>query len=637
MDNPDGIARQSEVTQPAQSHNTATPQIEPPLSPPVTSSGPSAIQQTSGVTFNAPSRQGTGLSALEEAPASGFWLAPRRLAGHGFLGENEPWDYKNILSLGRLLVNGNEIKLICTDGGGIRGYYSLLILKQLMMTIQQLELDYSDGRGVEAPAVTSFSPCIQPLNVCHSVISTDSDHQNNHKVFLPCHYFDYIAGTSTGGYVHNQQHRTILTRAYINNRLIAIMLSRLRMSVDDCIHEYLELGGKVFGKPRHLYALVLPVWRFKRTKYDADVLKKVIEDVANRHGRRDDAKLFESEEGLCQTLVVQPLLAPCNLVNSHCASLAFAYKEIDKNERQVLSVEKPYIFRSFDHHSRVHPDTPSEYPRNPGKAAQQQIWEVARATTAAPLFFDPIKLSGIPSERHVGRRTTTATTATAADTRRRPNASPMATFVDGGYGEANNPAEEAYYEVKTFNDNVGTFVSIGTARRFTNRFNSGVRSTARAAFDALGDPEQAHIKMESLSGRFGFSYFRFNEQDALATTEFDEWNPKSSGRKTQDKILRAFQEWFMHPHIQMQFQNCARELVRRRRLRTADTSRWERHALGSCFDCKENCKETGNRRWKYRAEFEDHLRSAQHQVTPNRPIDQIVQESRTLWAYKRRD
>jgi patatin-like phospholipase/acyl hydrolase len=94
--------------------------------------------------------------------------------------------------------------LTCIDGGGIRGYYSLLLLRQLMMTIRKLEVDsdYSDGSGVEAPAVSSFSPLDQPPNVCHS--PTDSNRQNNHRVFLPCHYFDYIAGTSTGGLVFNQ-------------------------------------------------------------------------------------------------------------------------------------------------------------------------------------------------------------------------------------------------------------------------------------------------------------------------------------------------------------------------------------------------------------------------------------------------
>jgi patatin-like phospholipase/acyl hydrolase len=43
----------------------------------------------------------------------------------------------------------------------------------------------------------------------------------------PCEYFDMIGGTSTGG-------------------LIAIMLGRLRMTIDDCIDAYTSLLDKVF-------------------------------------------------------------------------------------------------------------------------------------------------------------------------------------------------------------------------------------------------------------------------------------------------------------------------------------------------------------------------------------------------------
>ncbi|KAK4171585.1 hypothetical protein QBC36DRAFT_382447 [Triangularia setosa] len=45
----------------------------------------------------------------------------------------------------------------------------------------------------------------------------------------PCDYFDIISGTSTGG-------------------LIAIMLGRLRMTVDDCINAYASLSESVFEK-----------------------------------------------------------------------------------------------------------------------------------------------------------------------------------------------------------------------------------------------------------------------------------------------------------------------------------------------------------------------------------------------------
>ena len=52
------------------------------------------------------------------------------------------------------------------DGGGIRGLSSLFILREIMKEIQKLE--YPDGVVPE-------------------------------KLPLPCHYLDFMVGTSTGG------------------------------------------------------------------------------------------------------------------------------------------------------------------------------------------------------------------------------------------------------------------------------------------------------------------------------------------------------------------------------------------------------------------------------------------------------
>jgi hypothetical protein len=89
-------------------------------------------------------------------------------------------------------------------------------------------------------------------------------------------------------------------------RLIAIMLSRLRMSVEDCISEYVTLGSQVFGSPRHFHSLSLPLIVRNRTKYNTDQLEEVLEDVITRRGRSEGPNriAFKSEnESFCKTFV----------------------------------------------------------------------------------------------------------------------------------------------------------------------------------------------------------------------------------------------------------------------------------------------------------------------------------------------
>lgn len=84
-----------------------------------------------------------------------------------------------------------SLRVLSLDGGGIKGYTSLLILQRIFRTMK------SEGQLHEIPK--------------------------------PCTVFDLIVGTSTGG-------------------LIAVMLGRLHMSIEDCITVYERVGGEVFGK-----------------------------------------------------------------------------------------------------------------------------------------------------------------------------------------------------------------------------------------------------------------------------------------------------------------------------------------------------------------------------------------------------
>ena len=77
-----------------------------------------------------------------------------------------------------------------TDGGGVKGYSSLLILEELMTEIARHERS-GDKLG---PACTSSAWC--PWTDCTEGFGPDED-------FLMRHYVDYFVGTSTGGLVPN--------------------------------------------------------------------------------------------------------------------------------------------------------------------------------------------------------------------------------------------------------------------------------------------------------------------------------------------------------------------------------------------------------------------------------------------------
>ena len=139
-------------------------------------------------------------------------------------------------------IDRNGLCLLSLDGGGVRGLSTLYILKGLMT-----RLNHERQAGNLPPA-------------------------------KPCEVFDLIGGTSTGGYVHS----LFSAPSTDISRLVAIMLGRLEMDVDECISAYNKLMQNVFdGKSSWL-----PVGWTGKTKalFDSKRLKAAIEEVISLHG-----------------------------------------------------------------------------------------------------------------------------------------------------------------------------------------------------------------------------------------------------------------------------------------------------------------------------------------------------------------
>lgn len=251
---------------------------------------------------------------------------------------------------------------------------------------------------------------------------------------------------------------------------------------------------------------------------------------------------------------------------------------------------------------------------NYGKAHNLEIWQVARAATAAPWYFKQLKIK--------------------VD---EPGSDKYLLFTDGGFDYTNNPTKEGVSEIKEARgtESVHTVVSIGTARQ-NERPKRGFRARIKNVIDRSTDPEKIHGDMETDSTKLdgGFLYYRLNAKGAL-DVELDEWKPKGrpfgreAGTTTLETIKNAFNLWAADYKTIEQLNHCAADLVERRRARTADRAQWERFATGAKFTCYfENCEEV----LFHRGRFQEHL-IATHAVRPG-DMESTIADCKELWRYR---
>lgn len=122
--------------------------------------------------------------------------------------------------------SGRSLCFLSLDGGGVRGLSSLYILKSMV-------------------------ECIDPDNPPK-----------------PCNLFDMIGGTSTGG-------------------LIALMLGRLEMTVDECIEAYKTMSPQLFTKLHHRLNLRGKV----QGRFDHTAIESAVKDILRNKGLDEDELL----------------------------------------------------------------------------------------------------------------------------------------------------------------------------------------------------------------------------------------------------------------------------------------------------------------------------------------------------------
>ncbi|EMD85806.1 hypothetical protein COCC4DRAFT_207232 [Bipolaris maydis ATCC 48331] len=457
-----------------------------------------------------------------------------------------------------------EDLILTLDGGGIRGYSSLLIIQQLMHEIAECERRIQDEEG--------------------PVPGTERREFKEDEL-LPCHYFDYMYGTSTGG-------------------LISVMLARLRMTVPQCLEIYRKVGNELFGHRRNILPLA--------TKYDHKPLEKAVQDIVKQyckeHGKctGDDWYPWRSEEDQEQVPMEASGVGSLRSATTWGSGApATNFRPVERICQSICltaihsgQIDEAYLLRSYNH--QYDPDIAPAWvtPYNTG-ADKMKIWQVTRATSAAPFYFEML-------------------TAEFANGLKK-------NFKDGGIRE-NNPSYAAYSEhasLKGDDKEPALLLSIGTGRPDTS--NDGFAtawpgplgkvkalqkwSEKLAVFKNLlikyTEGEDRHKMMRTIAKGEHRWYKRLNVDKGLEGLPLDHWvkgkwtNPQTNetkvvnGGKTltiMETVTRAYLDRitiaspgnlteYQPPKIVLK--QVAERLVRHRRLREAtkgeDLKRWQTH------------------------------------------------------------
>ncbi|KAH6887726.1 acyl transferase/acyl hydrolase/lysophospholipase [Thelonectria olida] len=415
-----------------------------------------------------------------------------------------PWAQKSILSF---------------DGGGVCAFSSLLILKSIMIRIREVEMGHPGG-----PVLTSGS---YPWDGCdNTTLSKETASSDRVDDFLPCHYFDYMAGTSTGG-------------------LNSIMLGRLRMTVDQALDGFMDFCQEVFGQPR-LVRETTPCF-FPRAKYSPDKVREAFSKIISSSLLRigEEAQLGQ------------------DFINKK----PFPYRE-DRTRTMVISTRiisgvilEPYIWRSY---TNLAAD-------NTLSAHGTPIWQVARATCAAPGHFESIQIFGRE-------------------------------FLDGGL-VATNPSLLAIREFRSLhNMTPALFVSLGTGLRVESGADAdsstpvsmdkyGTRKILKKSAETIGPIEFRQVSTEGQMGTDGWREYtrgiqldrayRLNAEGDLSEIPFGDWRPAGTGEITLGGIRQTTDAYLRRSDVREMIDSIAKEAVRIRRAR-ADTERWEAFA-GNVF------------------------------------------------------
>ncbi|KAF7672578.1 hypothetical protein GT037_009609 [Alternaria burnsii] len=267
-----------------------------------------------------------------------------------------------------LVEGGSGECLLTLDGGGVKSYSSILIIEALM----------------------------EEIVACENLFELEFTHYPrtfSASYFRPCHYFHKVYGTSTGG-------------------ILAIALSRLRMSVTQTIKAFESVLTAMYGSPAKLNPLA--------TKYNHSGLEATLHWMVQQYCKQHDQESCNHEENFRWPLAGIPiegddegLVDPYESDGSggpdpRLDDFIRRQQERRRSERRGLEyhvcqticlttvhngqIDEARLLRTYNHvyDYDIAPPWVTYYNQY---SPDLTIPQVGRATTAAPLFFKVLEVN----------------------------------------------------------------------------------------------------------------------------------------------------------------------------------------------------------------------------------------------------
>lgn len=241
--------------------------------------------------------------------------------------------------------------------------------------------------------------------------------------------------------------------------------------------------------------------------------------------------------------------------------------------------DEVYIFRTYNHESG------SSLVYNPGVADNHYIWQVARATSAAPGYFSEIKIGdmfyadgalGYNNPAQIALDEVAAVEGYGRKARSgKPRRYPVKVLVSVGCG--NKPRG-----VKRVQQRLPRLSNLEPVRKVLN-YAARFRGT-------LTDVEKVDKDIQRLNETKGFEYHRFQAPPAVGELKLDDWKPRRGSKPSTEDFMRAkFDDYVQEGETSERLDALAQSLVETRRSRIGENeARWRRftrcttHVCGIC-------------------------------------------------------